>query len=373
MSDIGDKDQKSEAPTAKRLEDARAQGNRLRSRDVAILSVTVAIFMGCEIGWRGGWGLTELYSRSILSIAHLDMKQDTDFLYLIAGIFSKLFFVLVLALALLIVTHAFVGGFGLHWEQIQPRFERLWRISSGGGKFPADMAVDSLRAILRLTGYAAVFTLCCVSTLPILLVHSHSLTSRVASLHDFLVQAVAGLCLIAFLLLAIDIPVEWLRWQRKLRMSRQDIRQEMKDSEGSPEVRGAQRRRQREMLRRAIKPAVAQADMVVVNPVHYAVILRYDPARDMAPLVLAKGRGVMARAIISVAQELAKPVVRVPELSRALYYSSPIGQPICADLYVAAATIMAFLARVGASYQQEELPYIEIPDHLRFDAEGNKI
>lgn len=373
MSEAEDKDQKNEAPTAKRLEDARAQGDRLRSRELAVVIVTVMFALGCEIGWRTGWGLSGLYQVTLAMISANDPFLDVEVIYPLIAIFSYALIILFLAIVMLLVGSSFVGGLGLHWELIQPRLSRLWRLSSGGGRSFADMAVDSLRAALRLIGFLAVFSWMILVLLPILLVHVGAIETRAALLHSFLAGGVVALCIVAFLLLALDIPMDWLRWQRKLRMSRQDIRQEMKDSEGSPEVRGAQRRRQREMLRRAIKPAVAQANVVVVNPVHYAVILRYDPARDTAPMVLAKGRGVVARAIIAVAQELAKPVVRMPEMSRALYFSSRIGQPICADLYLAAATLLAFLARVGDGYRHEELPEVDIPAHLRFDSEGKKI
>jgi flagellar biosynthetic protein FlhB len=144
---------------------------------------------------------------------------------------------------------------------------------------------------------------------------------------------------------AIDYLVEWQSRESRLKMSKQDMRDEMKQTEGNPQIRGRIRGLQRQMRRRRVKADVSKAAVVLVNPTHYAVALGFDFTTMEAPKVMAKGRNLLAEEIKAEARWAGVPIIENPPLARSLYRSVEVGQPIPADLYAAVATILAYLYR----------------------------
>lgn len=154
-------------------------------------------------------------------------------------------------------------------------------------------------------------------------------------------------------------------------MSKHEIKEENRESEGSAETKAAQRRVARQAAKRAIAPAMAEASVVVVNPAHFAVALRYIPDRDAAPVVVAKGRDLMAEAIRDLANDKAVPVLRYPELTRAIYFTAPVGTPVRDDLFAAVAAVLAFVLSLDAASREQ--PDVELPRSLNFDEHGGHI
>jgi flagellar biosynthetic protein FlhB len=177
---------------------------------------------------------------------------------------------------------------------------------------------------------------------------------------------VAGLLLIA----AIDYPLQVWQRNRRLRMSHQDMRDEAKQAEGSPEMKAARRQRQRDLARGSIGKAMKEAQFVIVNPVHFAVALTYDPALAPAPVVVAKGRGETALAMREIAGEDGLPVLEYPALARAVYFTTRPRQMVREELYVAIAALVAFVLSLKRG-EAPRLPVVEVPEDLRFDTEGN--
>ena len=177
----------------------------------------------------------------------------------------------------------------------------------------------------------------------------------------------AGLAAIALL----DVPLQAFQRLKKLRMSKQEQKDEHKESEGNPEVKGQIRARQHAMLSRSTRRAVQEAHVVLTNPTHFAVALRYDRGRDQVPVVVAKGRGATALAIRELAGEMAVPILEYPMLARAVYYTSRENQEVRDDLYMAIATVLAFVfglnERMGGT---APLPAVEVPKGARFDENG---
>ena len=154
-------------------------------------------------------------------------------------------------------------------------------------------------------------------------------------------------------------------------MSKQDVKDENKQTEGSPELKGAIRRRQMETARRSARSAVAEASVVLTNPTHFAIALRYRPAEDAAPVVVARGRGATADAIRALAAEHKVPMLSYPQLARALYFTTRAGQLIREDLYIAVATILAFVFNIDrAMAEGRTQPVVEVPGEVRFDENG---
>ena len=152
-------------------------------------------------------------------------------------------------------------------------------------------------------------------------------------------------------------------------MSLQDVRDENKQSEGSPEMKSARRQRQRDLARGGVAKAMQDAQFVIVNPLHFAVALTYDPARAPAPLLLAKGRGETALAMREIAAEQGLPVLEYPQLARAVYFTTRPNQMVREELYIALASLVAFVMALKRG-QRPRRPAIEVPHGLRFDGDG---
>ena len=174
-----------------------------------------------------------------------------------------------------------------------------------------------------------------------------------------------GLAIIAL----IDFPVQWLRRFMRLRMSHQEMRDEHKESEGSPELKNAIRQRQRQLSMGGVQKAMREAQFVITNPTHFSVALAYDPDKAAAPIVLAKGRGEKALAMRELAAELGVPTLEYPALARSVYFTTRENQVIREELYGAIAAVLAFVLSLKRG-DTPAAPSIEVPITLRFDTDG---
>jgi flagellar biosynthetic protein FlhB len=172
-----------------------------------------------------------------------------------------------------------------------------------------------------------------------------------------------------------DLPVQIVQWLQRLRMTRQEVREEMKQQEASPELRNAIRRMARENMKRASRGAMAEATVVLTNPTHFAVALRYRPGADSAPVIVARGRGLMAEVIRELAAEQKTMILSYPSVARAIYFTGKVGAMIRPDLYAAVAAILAFVLRVGAEMADadSEPPVVEAPETALFDENGRMV
>ena len=178
-----------------------------------------------------------------------------------------------------------------------------------------------------------------------------------------------GLLLIA----GIDVPAQFLQRRKRLMMTDQEMKDEMRQSEGSPEMKQARRARQHEILSNSARKAVTEATVILTNPTHFAIALRYRPGVDFAPIVAARGRGEIAQSIKLLAKENGIPTLEYPQLTRAIYYTSRAGRTISEDLYVAVASILAFVFQLDRAMAKDiKQPVVDVPLDKRFDAEGRK-
>ena len=188
-----------------------------------------------------------------------------------------------------------------------------------------------------------------------------------------------GACTLALLLIAgLDVPWQRSRWLAKLRMSLQEAKDEARESDGNPETKAAQRRAARAAARTALRPAMAEATVVTINPSEFAVALRYVPGRDAAPVIVARGREHIAAAIRDLAAERRVPVLRYPQLTRAIFFTGKIGEPIRDDLYAAVAAVLAYVFSIDAEARAQphanprEQPDVAVPVAMRFDEFGSR-
>ncbi|MFM2371807.1 MAG: hypothetical protein RIS85_1529, partial [Pseudomonadota bacterium] len=175
----------------------------------------------------------------------------------------------------------------------------------------------------------------------------------------------AGLTVIAL----IDFPIQWVRRYLRLRMTLQEIKDESKEAEGSPEKKAAIRQKQRQFAMGAMQMSMKKAQFVITNPTHFSVAMAYDPDLAPAPVVLAKGRGEKALAMRELAAEMGLPTLEIPPLARSVYFTTRENQMIREDLYAAVASVLAFVLSLKRG-ETPQLPAVDLPVHMRFDADG---
>ena len=353
--------ERTEQPTAKRLEQAREQGQVPRSADLGAAAVLLIAAAGLKLlgGWCGGQlhalmrsGLSLPRERALDESAALGAfgASALHALYACAPLFG------LTVLAALAAPIA-LGGRGFHFQALAPDFSRL---SPGAGfarMFSANGAVELAKAFAKFLLLALVAALVLRrQSGAILALSAEPVPAAIA--HAASIAGVALLALAATLALIAAVDVPWQRWRytQNLRMTREQIREEMKDTEGAPEIKGRIRRIQHERARRRMMREVPKADVVVVNPTHFAVALRYDEQRMRAPVVVAKGQDLIAARIREIAEEHRVPIFEAPPLARALHRHVDLGGEIPAALYVAVAQVLTYLAQVRAARRDGATP-----------------
>jgi flagellar biosynthesis protein FlhB len=346
--------ERTEQPTAKRIEKARQEGQVPRSVELNAATVLLATAAGLHfLGASIGVALLDIM-RSALSIAPAEALDPG---LALSAAWAELLRALIVCAPILgltliaaLVAPLAVGGWNLSFEAVAPNFTRLDPVAGFGRFFSAKGVVELGKAFAKFLVVATIAVAVVRKQSPQLLALGTAplpaAIAQAASLaSDALLAVAGGLVLIA----AVDVPWQLRQYSQKLRMTREEIRQELKESEGAPEVRMRIRRTQREIARRRMMHEVPKADVVVVNPTHFAVALRYDDGRMRAPLVVAKGTDLVAARIREIATEHAVPIFEAPPLARALYHSVEIGSEIPATLYVAVAQVLTYIYQLKAA------------------------
>jgi flagellar biosynthetic protein FlhB len=351
MSSTEDKQEK---PTAKRLKDAREKGQVARSKELGaalgVCAVTLAFV------WLGTTLVQSVASRLAQDIGHLDQFAKAPLtgdglggivlerIWWFARTISPLMGVAVVAA---VAGYAVQGGVPFSPKALELKWERL-SPASGFQKFkPGRAGADVIRACLALA-VLSVVTVPLVQQLmgraPELVALTPVEAARTVWNEVWRLLWRGGLVL--FAIGAADFLWQRWSWIKGLRMSRQDIRDELRSQEGSPEVKARVRRIQREMARSRMLRDVRTATVVLTNPTHYAVALRYDRERMSAPIVVAKGQDAVAERIRAIARDASVPIIENPPLARALHAGADLGDPIPSALFTAVAEVLAYLVRI---------------------------
>ncbi|WP_374662075.1 flagellar biosynthesis protein FlhB [Inhella sp.] len=280
----------------------------------------------------------------------------------------------VLALAAVVANLA-SGGWNFTWKALGPKWNHLDPIAGMGRLFSGQAAGTALKAVLLALVLAAVAAWALHQRFAQYVgLMSLPLEEALAQTGRLLLGGVVALLIALALFAAIDLPLQYQLYLRKLRMSRSEAKQEHKETEGSPEIKSRQKQRMREVTRRRMMAAVPGADLVVMNPSHYAVALKYDETRDSAPRVVAKGADLVALRIRDLAQEHAVPVLQAPALARALFAHAKLDQEVPGPLFAAVAQVLAYVlqlkGRLAARFDAPPNP--EVPEGFDPHAEKAK-
>lgn len=377
MSEAPDKDQQTEAPTAKRKADAVKEGDVLQSKELS-----TAIMMLASAAWLvalGGWFFSA--SKALLTGGlSLDLSNPDRFepIDAIAAPLGEIILPFVGLLALSVVAAlaapAMLGSLGMRSKAMAFKGSRINPLAGLKRMFGTHGLIELFKATAKVAalGYAGYWMIASdVGNLPGLAAADPA--TAIGFIGDKLAATVIVLSIGLVLIAGIDVPVQWLRRNQRLRMSKQQLKEEMRQSDGAPELKQAQRARQQEILMSSARKGMVDASVVLTNPTHFAVALRYRPGLDAAPIVVARGRGDVALAIKAMAKENQVPSLEYPQLTRAIYFTTRTGRAVSEDLYVAVAAILAFVFRLENALASEKAkPAVEVPVGKRFDADGRR-
>lgn len=353
--------EKTESPTPRRREKALEDGNVFAPREIApAASLMVATLFAATLG-PGLWQeLAAFLAEALGGAAAADVRL----------LWRRLPVLPVVSL----FGGAAVAAFGVQVAVsrhvspglIAPKFSRLSPVQGLKRLFGWQGVAGAGLAVLKLGGMLAVGW---ISVSPLLPLLAGAEEAGLPMIGAALLRLMVAACVLLVAVAVLDAGFTWWRREQGLKMSREEVKRESRENEGAPELKAAVRRAQMAAAQGRMKQGLAGASVVVVNPVHFAVALRYRVGQDDAPVVVEKGRLEMAHALIAAARDLNVPIIRTPRLARALFWSARRGQMVRPELFQAVATILAFVMRFDHP-EDEAAPDVFVPPALDFDENG---
>ena len=368
--------ERTEQPTPKRLREAREKGQVPRSKELNSMSLLMAAAGGFLLmGESLLSGMRDIMSRG-LSIEHARTMDKQVIVETLGSMLMQSLGViapiLVLLTVVVIMTPLGLGGWSFSAKAISFKWEKIDPIKGIGRIF-------ALRGLMELVKVLAKFALVAGISAAILLSMVHEILELGAESLQSALAHVANLCGWSFLasssvliiIAAVDVPFQLWQHRKQLRMTKQEVKDEAKETEGRPEVKAKIRSMQQQLSQRRMMEAVPQADVVITNPTHYAVALRYDQLSMGAPVLVAKGVDLVAARIRMLADQHGVAIVEAPPLARALYASTELNHEIPAGLYVAVANVLSYVYQLNAAGVGDEPP--EAPDELPIPDEWTNV
>ena len=380
MAENDNGQEKTEEATPKRLDKAREEGQVARSRELATTLVLLAGVGGLIML---GSGISE----AMLRLMRFNFSLSRDVAFNEDLMLSQLgntafaaaetllpFFALVVVAAL--VGPVALGGFLISAKAIAPKLSRMSPIKGLQRMFSLTSLIELLKSIAKVlvVGAMAAVMLTYFSS-DMLGLAKAPLLPAINEMLGIVGWSVMAITASMILVVAIDVPFQIFDHSKKMKMTRQEVKDEMKDTEGKPEVKGRIRQLQREMAQRRMMEAVPDADVIITNPEHFSIALKYDVEGGGAPIVVAKGVDFLAMKIREVANFHDVLIIQSPPLARAIYFTTELEEEIPGNLYLAVAQVLAYVFQLkshqeGKGKKPKPLAEVEVPREARYDAEG---
>ncbi|MCE3043450.1 flagellar biosynthesis protein FlhB [Legionella sp. 16cNR16C] len=374
MAEEEQSQEKTEQPSQKRIKEAREKGQVLRSKDFN--ATLILIFSSVSILILGHY-LADEAKKMMQESLHFNLelfRADANLFNKMREVmslgFNLVWPLLLLILLLSIIAPLVIGGWVCSFEAVRPQFSRM-------NPMKGLKRMVSLKAVVEMAKSFIKFVLVALAALLIL----HWQVPSLMALANFSLESAIGegLRIISFsflmisscliLIAALDVPFQWYEFQKQLKMTRQELKDEYKETEGKPEVKSQIRRMQQEISRRRMMAEVPKADVVLTNPTHFAVALQYKQKGNRAPVVVAKGKDLIAFQINKIALAHKVPILSLPPLTRAIYFSTALNKEIPRGLYVAVAQVLAYIFQLKNRQYYERQPAslndLPIPEDLR--------
>ena len=363
MAESDTSEEKQLDPTERRLERAREEGQFAQSRDLTTFLILV-LFAGCLIGLGGSLmkGLVLLVQQG-LTFGNSQDWQEHLAEWVSGPLMNTSMWVLAIVIPLWLasaiaplamVKFQPVWAFKLNLGRLDP-IEGLGRLVS------TQTLTEVFKNILKVIivfGVAVVYIVGLVGQISVL--SRQDVNQALSNSLDLIKTGLLLLLLPVLVVAAVDVIIQWFNFSKRMKMSQEELKQEMKESEGSPELKNRLRQRQRQIATSRMMSAMEKADVVLANPDHYSVALRYDAEKMRAPIVVAKGMDEMALFIQRLANENQVPVARIPPLARLLHKHLKVGEPIPAPLFEVVAKVLAWAYEIKQATATDDLPLPEI-------------
>lgn len=366
---------KTEDPTGKRLSESRKKGQVPRSRELntfvtLIVSAVVFLYMGQYMLK----GLLKMMKHQFELSRDVIFDPATPVIYLKLALsegYAVIWPLMVILIIADLLTPIMMGGWNFTSEAFEPKFSKLNPLEGIKRIFGIRGLMELIKAVIKvvLIGFVA-WNLFQVYFDDFMGLSRLNLQQALSRAGDIIVMSMLVLCATLLLLVMIDVPYQLWNHQRQLKMTKQEVRDEAKESEGSPEVKGKIRQMQMQAAQRRMMEAVPTADVIVTNPTHFAVALKYDPSGSGAPILVAKGVDLVAAQIRNIAMANKVTMVAAPSLARALYYSTEIDHEIPRGLFLAVAQVLAYVFQLRAALENgwgkpQPPSDVQVPDEFR--------
>jgi len=366
MAENADGSEKTEEPTEKKLKDARDKGQIPRSKELTtvLMTLSAAVFLLM-------YGSVMMQDFITLTTKGLSFNRDVAFdiqklfdlviSIVLDAIYLITPFILVMVIIAL-VSPVLLGGWSFSAKALAPKASKLNPISGIKRMFSAKALLELFKALAKFALVMAMATYFLYFAFgEVLALGLEPLKFAMAHAGTLIIQAFIFVSLSLLIVAAIDVPFQLWDHNRQLKMTKQEVKEEYKQQEGNPEVKGRIRQVQREMSQRRMMQKVPEADVIITNPTHFAVALKYDPENMQEPLVIAMGADFMAAQMRTIAKENNITIVEAPPLARALYYNAEIDRPIPYDLFKAVASVLAYVYQLKESGSAEEVDFAKLP------------
>lgn len=349
--------EKTEQASPKRLEKAREEGDVPRSRELSTVSVLLTAGLGMFALQNH---LGDALKTSLSSGLSIERAAAFDSNFLLTTIADSIVALLVafapFALLLMLVaagSPALIGGWIFSGKAISPNFNRLNPMRGLSNMLSKNAGVELIKSIVKalLVGVVA-YVVISRDMEPILALSSQPIKASIANVGSLMLMGFLSVVGALVLIAAIDVPYQLYQYAHKLKMTKEEIRQEAKESEGNPEIKARVRQQQREMAKRRMMSEIPKADVVITNPTHYAVAVKYKEDGMRAPVIVAKGADAVALKIREIAKENNILTMESPKLARALYAHTELGDEIPEALYSAVAEVLAYVFQMR-TFKQE--------------------
>ncbi|MBU0622681.1 MAG: flagellar type III secretion system protein FlhB [Gammaproteobacteria bacterium] len=361
--------EKTEAPTGRRIEKARQDGQVARSRELSTFAVLMA-------GGAGLWMMGSMLSQSLINLIREGLTLDSHLAFHTELLLPRLHelamatlisFLPLLGLLLLVALFSplLMDGWLFSVKPLQPNFGKLDPIKGISRLFSTHSLMELAKAFGKALVVGGIGAWVVWSNRDaVLMLVSEPVYLAIPHLGSLVWGTFAAIMGGMLLIVAVDVPFQLWEHHKKLKMTKEEVRQEAKETEGDPQIKARVRSMQREMARRRMMSEIPTADVVVTNPTHYSVALKYSENKMRAPVVVAKGSHLLAAKIKEIAKENNVPILEAPPLARALHRHCELGDAIPEALYTAVAEVLAYVYQlrryktVGGAYPQEpaELP-----------------
>ncbi|NQZ82635.1 MAG: flagellar biosynthesis protein FlhB [Colwellia sp.] len=347
-----DSGEKTEEPTAKKLSDARKKGQIARSKDLGTMFVLVGSALAMMLmGSSLVAALKSMMSR--LFSLNREETRDVHALYNVLNgavmeLITPILWIFAIIMLAAFVGNTLLGGMSWSWEAMAPKASKLSPMAGFKRMFGVKAVVELVKSILKFFVVFIVAYLLLTSLFTeILSLSQETIPTNFEHAVNLLLWMFLALALSIGIIVAIDAPYQVWDHARQLKMSKQEIKDEMKNTEGSPEIKGRIRQAQYDMSQRRMMQDVPESDVVITNPTHFSVALKYDTVQGGAPMMVAKGMDEMALHIRKIAKEHNVEIVQSPALTRSLYYTAEVNEEIPEELFAAVAQVLAFIFQLN--------------------------